>query len=424
MRIVLLGAPGSGKGTQSRRLAEIYDVPQISTGDLLRASIKSKSRVGKLAKASIDAGELVADEIVLELLEERLKDPDAKGGFLLDGFPRNIPQAQALDNRLKLINKPVQIAVHIEVPLDDLVARISGRYTCEKCGEIYNDNTKRPEKDGVCDKCENTKFLRREDDKLETVRARLDTHNEETEPLVSYYRVQQKLRPVKGLGSAEQITSKICAVIDADLRPLSAPAQTARKVDSEPLRFSVPTPPEEEVAEADEEPAKKTKAGKKSANAKATSKVSAKSAKSDTAKASATKATTAKKKTSKAKAAAKKKTTSKSKASASSKAPAKKKVAKKKVVAKKTPVKKKAASKPAAKKKTVTKKKATKAAPAKKKVAKKAAAAKKTAAAKKAAKKKAAVKKKTTKKKATAKKAAKKKVAKKATKKKAAKKKR
>lgn len=407
MRIVLLGAPGSGKGTQSRRLAEIYSVPQISTGDLCREAVKAKSRIGKLAKVSMDAGELVDDDLVLELLEDRLKDPDTKSGFLLDGFPRNIPQAQALDNRLKLINKPVQIAVHIEVPMDDLVARISGRYTCSGCGEIYNDNTKKPAKRGVCDVCEGTDFIRREDDNEKTVRARLTTYNDETEPLVNYYRVQQKLRPVKGLGDAERITRKICAVIDADLRPLSAPAQTTRVVDSEPLRFTVPTPPEEEleeVEEVEEKPKSKSRAGKKASASTAekkpaTKKTTGKKAaekKADDTKGAAKKPAAKK---AGAKPAAKKKTTTKSKAAAkvTKKAVAKKKVAKKKVVARKTVTKKKVTTKA---RKKVTKKTASKAT-AKKKTTKKPTAKKKT------------TKKKTTKKKAVKKKAAKKKATKK-----------
>ena len=390
MRIVLLGAPGSGKGTQSRRLADIYDVPQISTGDLLRNAVKSKSKIGKQVKVVLDAGELVDDDIVLGLLEERLKDADAKGGFLLDGFPRNIPQAQALDNRLKLINKPVQIAVFIEVPTEDLVARISGRYTCESCGEIYNDSTRKPAKRGVCDVCDGESFNRREDDNIKTVRARLETYEEETAPLVNYYRVQQKLRPVKGNGTAEQITKKISAVIDADLRPLSAPALTARPVDSEPLRFTLPTPPAEEE-EASEEEDSKSKGGETAA---------AKSA----GKKSATKKTTSKGKETA------KKVTTKSKAS-KSKPVAKKKVEKKVAVKKK--VEKKAAKKTA---KKSAKKVSTKAS-AKKKAAKKTktVAKKKTVTKKKVAKKaaKKAVAKKTTKKKAAKKKAAKKKAAKK-----------
>lgn len=227
MRIVLLGAPGSGKGTQSKRLTRLYGIPQIATGDLLREAVANGTKLGKEAKSAMDAGQLVADELVLEILEERLRQPDARQGFLLDGFPRNIPQAQALDNRLGWIGRPVQIAIYLQVDRDVLVNRITGRMTCEQCGAIYNEATNPPVKPGVCDVCQGEKFARRSDDVESTVQQRMETFERETEPLVVYYRAQQKVRTVNGDGDSDQITARLCSIIDAELRPLGTPITAA-----------------------------------------------------------------------------------------------------------------------------------------------------------------------------------------------------
>jgi len=200
MRIVLLGAPGSGKGTQSRSLSEKYNVPQISTGDLLRAAISAGTKLGKQAKAAMNDGQLVADDLVLQLIEERLMEADTKPGFLLDGFPRNIPQAQALDNRLRLIGKNIQLAINVHVEQRDLMKRLIGRMTCGNCGEIFNEQTRKPKVEGVCDACEAKKMTRRDDDNEVAVTARFEVYNRETQPLIAYYRAQQKLRTVKGTG--------------------------------------------------------------------------------------------------------------------------------------------------------------------------------------------------------------------------------
>ena len=170
MRLILLGAPGSGKGTQAKMLVDKYSVPQISTGDLLRAAVKAKSSLGKLAKAAMNAGELVSDDLVISIIEERLMQSDTRRGFILDGFPRNIPQAQALDNKLGWMNKPLQIALHIDVDQDILIKRIVGRMTCGKCGAIYNEYFHAPAKQGVCDNCGARKLQSRADDNETTVR--------------------------------------------------------------------------------------------------------------------------------------------------------------------------------------------------------------------------------------------------------------
>ncbi len=153
MRLILLGAPGSGKGTQAKMLVDKYSVPQISTGDLLRAAVKANSKLGKMAKAAMEAGELVSDDLVISLIEQRLLQPDTDRGFILDGFPRNLPQAEALDEKLGHMNKPLQIALHIDVDQDILIKRIVGRMTCGKCGAIYNKYFHAPKKQGVCDNC-------------------------------------------------------------------------------------------------------------------------------------------------------------------------------------------------------------------------------------------------------------------------------
>ncbi len=172
MRIVLLGAPGSGKGTQAKKLIEKYGVPQISTGDLLRAAVQDETPLGLKAKHAMDSGELVTDDIVLGIIEERLKEPDAFYGFILDGFPRNIPQAEALDNMLNTIYKPLEKTILIDVDLDDLMHRLTGRRTCADCGQMYNVYTSAPILTEVCDKC-GGKLIQRADDNKETIGHRL-----------------------------------------------------------------------------------------------------------------------------------------------------------------------------------------------------------------------------------------------------------
>lgn len=221
MRIVLLGAPGSGKGTQAQLLVEKYKIPQVSTGDLLRAAVASGSDLGRKAKAAMDGGQLVSDDIVLGIIQERLSKPDAKAGFVLDGFPRNIPQAQALDATLARLGQPLQLALLVDVDREVLTKRITGRRTCSQCGAIYNIYFSPSRPAGKCAKCGGT-LSQRSDDNEETVRKRVAVYEEQTAPLVTYYRAQGKLRTVRGVGAVEEIFKNITDIIEAQIRPLAA----------------------------------------------------------------------------------------------------------------------------------------------------------------------------------------------------------
>ncbi|MEK7666394.1 MAG: adenylate kinase, partial [Pseudomonadota bacterium] len=184
MRIVLLGAPGSGKGTQSKLLIEKYKIPQISTGDLLRAAVAAGSDLGRKAKSAMDAGLLVSDDVVLGMIQERLSKPDARAGFILDGFPRNIPQAQALDAMLARLSQPLQLALLVDVDTEVLMKRLTGRRTCSNamCGAIYNIYFSAPKSPGKCDKC-GANLAHRSDDNENTVRSRLQVYGQQTAPL-------------------------------------------------------------------------------------------------------------------------------------------------------------------------------------------------------------------------------------------------
>lgn len=221
MRIVLLGAPGSGKGTQAKLLVEKYKIPQVSTGDLLRASVASGSDLGRKAKHAMDNGQLVSDDIVLGIIQERLSKPDAKAGFVLDGFPRNIPQAQALDATLARLGQPLQLALLVDVNREVLTKRITGRRTCTQCGAIYNIYFSPSKPPGKCSKCGGA-LTQRSDDNEETVRKRLAVYEEQTAPLVSYYKAQGKLRTVRGVGAINEIFKNITDIVEAQIRPLAA----------------------------------------------------------------------------------------------------------------------------------------------------------------------------------------------------------
>jgi len=216
----MLGAPGSGKGTQARLLSDHYKAPHISTGDLLRDAIEAGTKIGKEAEQAVDGGDLVPNDLVIRLIEERLQMPDARRGFILDGFPRNIPQAQELDNRLGWMGRPLQIALNVSVDVNTLMKRLTGRLTCGECGAIYNEHFSRPKKPGVCDQCGAKKLQRRADDNEKTVSNRLAVYEQETAPLTAYYKAQQKLRSVVADGKSQLIFEKICDIIDADIRPL------------------------------------------------------------------------------------------------------------------------------------------------------------------------------------------------------------
>ncbi|MBM4145818.1 MAG: adenylate kinase [Nitrospira sp.] len=212
MRIVLLGAPGAGKGTQAKILIEKYGMPQISTGDLLRAAVAAGTALGKEAKSYMDKGELVPDSVVLGMVEERLKQDDCKKGYILDGFPRNTAQAEALDKMLASLNMSLTAALSVDVPFEDLMKRLTGRRTCKGCGQMYNIYFKAPAKDGACDKC-NGELFQRDDDKEATIKKRLEVYTAQTEPLIGYYKSKGIVKSVSGTGSIDEIFKKVTEVL-------------------------------------------------------------------------------------------------------------------------------------------------------------------------------------------------------------------
>jgi len=209
MNLILLGPPGAGKGTQARMLADAHGLVQLSTGDMLRAVVAAGTEVGKQAGEIMERGELVSDDIVIGIISERIDEPDCSAGFILDGFPRTVAQAEALDKLLVQKNKVMDAVIEIRVDDELLVGRITGRFTCTKCGEGYHDTFRRPENDGVCDKCEGTEFSRRKDDNEETVRSRLKAYHEQTVPLISYYENSGRLKSVDGMLDINSVYSHI-----------------------------------------------------------------------------------------------------------------------------------------------------------------------------------------------------------------------
>ena len=228
MRIVLLGAPGSGKGTQAKLLIERYHIPQISTGDLLRAAVAAGSPVGKKAKAAMDAGKLVSDQVVLALIRERLRKADTRSGFILDGFPRNIPQADALDKLLRSLKKPIDLAVLIDVDFDVLLKRLTGRRSCPSCGAVFNVHFSPPKVAGRCDAC-GAALVHRADDNEATITSRLEVFSAQTKPLIDYYKAQNKLRSVKGTGEIDGIFKRMVAALEEAPAPKAARARVERK---------------------------------------------------------------------------------------------------------------------------------------------------------------------------------------------------
>ncbi|GAB4145242.1 MAG: adenylate kinase [Sphingomonadales bacterium] len=214
MKVILLGPPGAGKGTQAKRLEQRHGLVQLSTGDMLRSAVAAGSPVGKKAKAAMDAGELVSDDIVVGIIADRIEEPDCAKGFVLDGFPRSIAQARALDDMLAAKNTKIDLVIEIEVDEDILVDRVTGRFTCAKCGAGYHQRHNRPKQDGVCDICGSTEFTRRADDNEATVRDRLRVYREHTAPLVSYYRGQDVLVGVDGMAEIDAVTAAIDAAIE------------------------------------------------------------------------------------------------------------------------------------------------------------------------------------------------------------------
>ncbi len=211
-RVVLLGAPGAGKGTQAKMLIDKFKIPQISTGDILRKAVADGTPLGKEAKAIMESGGLVSDKIVLGLVEERLKQPDCKNGFILDGFPRNTAQAEALDKLLAAVNMPLTIALTVDVEKSELMKRLTGRRTCKSCQQMYNIYFTPPKKEGVCDKCSGALF-QRDDDKEETIKKRLEVYDTQTAPLISYYNKKGIMKTVMGVGSIDDIFKKVVAAL-------------------------------------------------------------------------------------------------------------------------------------------------------------------------------------------------------------------
>lgn len=214
MRIVFLGAPGSGKGTQSQRLVERHGIPQVSTGDLLRAHVRDGTELGRRAKSVMDAGQLVDDATILGMVRERLAAPDAARGFILDGFPRTVPQAEGLEQMLAAIGQPLDAAVLFDVDSELLVKRISGRRTCQDCGRVFNVHTAPPPSPPPCGgQCEIPRLVQRPDDKEETVARRLAVYDEQTRPLVGFYQQRGLLRSIDAEGDLPTVTARLEAAL-------------------------------------------------------------------------------------------------------------------------------------------------------------------------------------------------------------------
>lgn len=211
--VILLGPPGAGKGTQARMLEEDFGLIQLSTGDLLRAAVLAGTPAGLAAKAVMEAGSLVSDDIVLAILQDRMAQPDVSKGIILDGFPRTDGQAAALDALLAKVGQKVTAAVSLEVDDAAMIDRVSGRYTCAACGEGYHDTFKRPATAGVCDKCGGTAFKRRADDTAETVRARLQAYHAQTAPLIAYYEKRGVLERIDAMGPIADIRKMLAAIV-------------------------------------------------------------------------------------------------------------------------------------------------------------------------------------------------------------------
>ena len=212
MKIIMLGAPGAGKGTQAKRIAEKFGIPHISTGDIFRANIKNGTELGKEAKKYMDEGKLVPDELTVRILLDRVKDDDCSKGYVLDGFPRTIPQAEVLDSELAKLNEKVDYAVDVDVPDENIVKRMSGRRACLNCGATYHLEYLKPAKDGVCDKC-GSELVLRDDDKPETVNKRLKVYHEQTQPLIDYYSKKQILHTVDGTVDPDEVFKAIEAIL-------------------------------------------------------------------------------------------------------------------------------------------------------------------------------------------------------------------
>ena len=214
MKIIMLGAPGAGKGTQAKKIADRYQIPHISTGDIFRANIKEGTELGRKAKSYMDQGLLVPDELTLELIMDRFQNPDCANGYVLDGFPRTIPQAEALTEALEKNGDSIDYAINVEVPDENIITRMSGRRACLACGATYHVVYAPTKEEGVCDRC-GEKLVLRDDDKPETVKKRLDVYHSQTQPLIDYYTKQGKLAEVDGTQSVDAVFDAIVKILGA-----------------------------------------------------------------------------------------------------------------------------------------------------------------------------------------------------------------
>ncbi|MBU5473291.1 adenylate kinase [Roseburia sp. MSJ-14] len=214
MKVIMLGAPGAGKGTQAKQIADKYSIPHISTGDIFRANIKNGTELGKKAKTFMDQGLLVPDELVVELVADRIQQDDCKNGFVLDGFPRTIPQAEALDAALEKINEKMDYAIDVDVPDENIITRMSGRRACLNCGATYHIVSIPTKVEGICDRCGSPVVLR-DDDKPETVKKRLEVYHEQTQPLIDYYKKKDILKTVNGVQPMEDVFKAIVEILGA-----------------------------------------------------------------------------------------------------------------------------------------------------------------------------------------------------------------
>lgn len=212
-RIILMGPPGGGKGTQARVLQDMFGIVQLSTGDMLRAAVKAGTEVGLKAKAIMEAGALVPDEVMVGVIKGRIAEPDCANGFILDGFPRTIPQADALEAMLDEMEMGLDAVIEVRVPDEMIVARITGRYACAKCGAGYHDTFQKPKVEGVCDACGSTEFIRRKDDTADTVATRLQAYHQQTAPLLPYYAERGLLKTIDGAASIEDVTRQLVEAV-------------------------------------------------------------------------------------------------------------------------------------------------------------------------------------------------------------------
>ncbi len=213
MNLILLGPPGAGKGTQAQMIVDRYHIPQISTGDILRKAVKEGTPLGKKAKTFMDQGQLVTDRVVIDIIDERLRASDCDPGFILDGFPRTIAQAEALQSILTKTGKSIDHVINIEVDTEELVRRLTGRRTCKNCGAMFHVLFHPPKVEGICDRCSGTLY-QREDDQEKTIRIRLDEYQRQTAPLIQYYRHKSYLRSIQGVGGQEEIFERIIRLLN------------------------------------------------------------------------------------------------------------------------------------------------------------------------------------------------------------------